>query len=81
MSKNYVYMRRPVELGEYMYGLKAGVVYKCQRCPTNPYLYASVHPRPDGEYANWMLEGFEQLSNVEVIALIYSGKVIPEDLP
>jgi hypothetical protein len=57
------------------YGLKLDVIYRCVRA-INGYKNPKSRRR---DY--WALEGFEQVPNMEVLTQIYTGKVIPEDLP
>jgi hypothetical protein len=75
---DYVYMYRPAEKGDYNCGgLKAGVIYRCCIVKNSGRdLY-----RGRAKASLWLLTDFEQLSNVEVITLIHSGKVPWEELP
>jgi hypothetical protein len=59
------------------YGLKPHVVYRCVRNSRGGY----QGPTKIKETDFWALTGFEQISNVDVLTMIYTGKIIPEDLP
>jgi hypothetical protein len=75
--KEIVYMRRKSSpTSTLYYGLQLDVIYKCVRVRGNGY------KNPDSKRsAYWVLEGFEQVSNVEVLTQIFTGKVIPVELP
>jgi hypothetical protein len=72
-----VYMRWNPKFSEkaVYYGLKPRVIYKCVR------LFCGYKNCNTKRIDYWILAGFEQVSNVEVLTQIYTGKVIPEELP
>jgi hypothetical protein len=84
MPKEIVYMRLdklPKGNDSYYEKLKAGVVYKCVRFKAG-YSHRDLFSRlDDKDGSGWWLEGFKQLDNIEVLTQIYSGKIIPEELP